>query len=201
MTESDLRTAVATRFLAVNGDHPMTAEDDAYVSEHFLSVEELAASSGVDASQLRRHILANRLPLPGYLRSDGSQMVARDVLELPERAGGVDNLPGWFASHFSEPAEAIEEWDAYLSGHYVCLWSVTPENIRRKGELVGAIEGALSTADPTSAAWLERLHALVDELDQLEPPFAPYDRLRFGGPVSRDRLIDEPRRRYPKTTP
>jgi hypothetical protein len=34
--------------------------------------------------------------------------------------------------------------------------------------------------------------------DAIEPPFAPYDRLRFGGPVSRDRLIDETRGRYPK---
>lgn len=200
MTDANLRAAVATRFVALNGEHPMTAEDDTYVSEHFVSIEELAASSGIDASRLRRRILANRLPLPGYLRSDGAQMVARDLLELAERAGGVDNLPGWFASHFSEPVMAVEEWDAYLSGHYVCLWSVTPENIRRKGELVAAIESELSTAEPTSTDWLDRLHALVDELDELEPPFAPYDRLRFGGPVSRDRLIDEPRRQYPNTT-
>jgi hypothetical protein len=48
-------------------------------------------------------------------------------------------------------------------------------------------------------AWLAELHALVDELDALEPPFAPYDRLRFGGPISRDTLIDDVRARFPRT--
>jgi hypothetical protein len=37
---------------------------------------------------------------------------------------------------------------------------------------------------------LERLQVLVDELDALEPKFTAYDRLRFGGPTSRDTCID-----------
>jgi hypothetical protein len=32
----------------------------------------------------------------------------------------------------------------------------------------------------------------------LEPPFAAYDRLRFGGPVSRDTCIDAIRERFPR---
>src|SRR5438093_571883 len=83
--DRELAAAVAARYHAVNGHHPMTAEDDAYASEWFVPVEELAA-----------------------VTSHG-----------------------------------------------------------------------------------------VDEIRALEPPFAPYDRLRFGGPVSRDRLITAPRRRYP----
>jgi hypothetical protein len=198
MTADELRVAVEARFRAVNGDHPMTDEDDAYVSEQYVPLEELAAATGHDAADVRRLMLANRLPLPSYLRSDGMQMVARDLFELAERAGGIDRLVEWFAAHFADPAKAVSEWDAYLAGHYVCLRSVTPEQMKRKDELVDAIEAALAEPDPESAAWLERLHALVDDLDAIEPPFAPYDRLRFGGPVSRDRLIDAVRRRYPR---
>jgi len=70
-------------------------------------------------------------------------MVARDLLELANRAGGAEPLPEWFGACFADPAAAVAEWDAYLAGHDVCLRSVTPENIVRKGELVAAIECTL----------------------------------------------------------
>jgi Family of unknown function (DUF6058) len=44
---------------------------------------------------------------------------------------------------------------------------------------------------------LERLRTAVDELDALLRPFAPYDRIRFGGPVSRDRYVTALRARFP----
>jgi hypothetical protein len=194
----DLAAAVAARFYAVNGRHEMTAEDDAYVSTWYVRLEELAAAEETDADELRRLMLANRLPLPSYIRSDGTQMVACDLLALLREAGGPDRLRAWFASRWDSPEEAIVEWDDYLSGKYVCLRSVTPENMRRKNELVEAISGELAAPVPASEQWLERLHELVDELEEIEPPFAPYDRLRFGGPVSRDTLIDGVRRRYPR---
>ena len=84
-----------------------------------------------------------------------------------------------------------------MSGLYVCLRNWRPENMRRKDELVELVSTQLERPEPDDREWLERLHALVDELDALEPPFAPYDRLRFGGPVSRDRLVTAPRRDYP----
>ena len=194
--DENLAAAVAERFYAVNGRHAMTPADDAYVSAWYAPLEEIAADAGRDADELRRLMLANRLPLPSYIRSDGTQMVAFDLLELAERAGGTDELPRWFAAQWSSPAEAVHEWDSYLSGQYVCLRSVTPESMRRKNELVDAIALELEQPQPESADWLARVHALVDELDEIEPPFAPYDRLRFGGAVSRDRLIDDVRRRY-----
>ena len=40
--------------------------------------------------------------------------------------------------------------------------------------------------------------AQPDELDELEPPFTAYDRLRFAGPVSRDTLITAVRRDFPQ---
>ena len=190
--------AVAARFYAVNGRHEMPAEDDAYVSTWYVPVEELAAANNLDADEMRRLMLANRLPLPSYIRSDGTQMVARDLLELLREAGGADRLPAWFAAQWDSAEQAVIEWDDYLSGRYVCLRSVRPENMKRKNELVEAISDALAAPAPGSDDWLDRLHELVDELEQLEPPFAPYDRLRFGGPVSRDTLIDDVRRQYPR---
>ena len=194
----DLAAAVAARFYAVNGRHEMTAEDDAYVSAWYVALEELAAAESVDADELRRLMLANRLPLPSYIRSDGTQMVAHDLLELLREAGGADRLRAWFASRWDSPEEAVIEWDDYLSGKYVCLRSVRPENMKRKNQLVEAISSELDRPAPASEKWLEHVHELVDELEELEPPFAPYDRLRFGGPVSRDTLIDGVRRQYPR---
>jgi hypothetical protein len=37
----------------------------------------------------------------------------------------------------------------------------------------------------------------VDALDAIEQPFPHYDRHRFGGPTSRDRLITATRERHP----
>jgi Family of unknown function (DUF6058) len=198
-TRLALEAAVAERFYAVNGHHPMTPTDDAYVSQWYAPLEEIAARAGLDASEVRRLMLANRLPLPSYIRSDGTQMVAADLLDLAETAGGVDALPSWFAGRWASPEKAVVEWDNYLSGQYVCLRAVSPENMQRKDELTEAIEREVADPQPESASWSTRLHRLVDELDEIEPPFAPYDRLRFGGPVSRDRLIDDVRQRYPRT--
>ena len=198
MTDDGLDAAVAARFRAVNGDHPMTAADDAYASHWYAPLERVAADAGLTGGELRRRMLANRLPLPSYIRSDGTQMVGSDLLLLPERAGGFDELPGWFAAQFADPVRAVEEWDAYLSGQYVCLRVVTPENIARKDELAAGIERHLAAPRPDRPAWRAGLHRQVDALDELEPPFARYDRLRFGGPVSRDRLIDAVRAQYPR---
>jgi len=87
------------------------------------------------------------LPLPSYLRSDGVEMVPADLLDLGDRAGGIDRLPLWFQSVWADRAKAAEEWRAYLSGRYVCLRSVRPDTIVRKDELVSAIAEALAGAD------------------------------------------------------
>jgi hypothetical protein len=156
------------------------------------------AAEGVDVDELRRRMLAGQLPLPSYIRRDGTQMVPRDLLALARAAGGLERLRDWFALQWETPADAVREWDEYVSGRYVCLRDVTPAAMRRKNELVDEISTALARPEPASDEWLTELHALVDELDELEPPFAPYDRLRFDGPVSRDRLIADVRARFPQ---
>ena len=199
MEDADLSAAVAARFSAINGRHAMTPDDDAYASRWYIALEALAENAGLRASDLRKEMLANRLPLPSYIRSDGTQMVARDLLELPRRAGGYDELPQWFARQFDSSSDALRQWDGYLSGQYVCLRNVLPETMQRKDELVDAINAAVAEPDPANPGWLESLHRLVDELDALEPPFTDYDRLRFGGPISRDTCIDAVRARFPRS--
>jgi hypothetical protein len=196
MTDT-LAARVAERYLAVNGDHPMRPEDDDYVDKHFVPLEQVASRAGMTADHLRELMLSDRVPLPSYLRSDGAQMVPADLLLVAEQAGGYDAMPDWFFSHWADPAEAQPEWDSYLSGQNVCLRSVTPATMRRKNELVAAIEAALSQPRASGPNWLSELHALVDELDALEMPFTGYDDLRFGSPSSRERCITAVRAAYP----
>ncbi|MGY0465481.1 DUF6058 family natural product biosynthesis protein [Kitasatospora sp. cg17-2] len=194
------RARVARRYLEVNGEHPMTEADDAYVDRHFAALEPLCARHGQDPDEVRGHMLDGRLPLPGYLRSDGTEMVAPDLLELVDEAGGLAKLPDWFRGHWADREEGAEEYESYLSGQNVCLHRLHPVTMRRKAELVRGITEALGRpADGRSDRLpdLSALHALVDELDALEPPFTAYDRLRFGGPVSRDTCIDAVRRDHP----
>ncbi|MEV4329494.1 DUF6058 family natural product biosynthesis protein [Streptomyces sp. NPDC049597] len=189
---------LAERFRRINGDHPMTPADDAYVTVQFAVLEELCATEGCDPGAVRLRMLAGLLPLPGYLRSDGAEMVPRDLFALTERAGGAERLEEWFTAHWEDGETGRREWEAYLSGQYVCLHEVSPATIRRKEHLTAAITAAPSAPDAGSAAWTARLHALIDELDALEPAFTGYDRLRFGGPTSRDVCVDAMRARYPR---
>jgi len=201
MADDDLKRQLADRFREVNGDHPMTRADDAYVSAQFAVLEDLCAAQGRDADEVRRLMLERRLPLPGYLRSDGAEIVPADLFALAGQAGGIGRLETWFTAHWPDPATGKQEWEFYLSGQYVCLRSVTPANIQRKDYLTAAISAAADNPDSGSAQWTTRLHALIDELDALEPAFTAYDRLRFGGPTSRDTCINTMRARFPRHEP
>src|SRR5438270_11792882 len=107
LDDSRLHDAIATRFYAVNGVHRMTSEDDVYATEWYVPLEALAETAGMQASELRRLMLADRLPLPSYIRRAGTQTVARDLLELPRPAGCFEELPGWFAAQFVLSRDAI----------------------------------------------------------------------------------------------
>ncbi|MFB8273727.1 DUF6058 family natural product biosynthesis protein [Streptomyces sp. NPDC055955] len=198
MSDTVLKQQLAERFREVNGDHPMTEADDAYVSAQFVCLEELCAAHGRDGDAVRRLMLGQRLPLPGYLRSDGAEMVPADLFALADVAGGVDQLEAWFTAHWADPLTGKAEWNAYLSGQYVCLHAVTPATIQRKDCLTTRIGASANEPDAGSAQWAEQLHALIDELDALEPAFTAYDRLRFDGPTSRDTCITALRVRFPR---
>ncbi|WP_380282558.1 hypothetical protein [Kitasatospora purpeofusca] len=98
------RQRLARRYLAVNGEHPMTGADDAYVDRYFTPPEALCARHGQDPDEVRGHMLAEHLPLPAHLRSDGTEMVPADLLELVEEADGLAKPPDWFRGHWADPA-------------------------------------------------------------------------------------------------
>jgi hypothetical protein len=60
------------------------------------------------------------------------------------------------------------------------------------------IERLLNAPRPADDDWRVALRAATNALDALEREFSPdYDRRhRFGGPVSRERLVERPRAAY-----
>jgi RimJ/RimL family protein N-acetyltransferase len=187
--------AVRDRYLAVNGEHPMTPEDDAYVRDGFVAA----------TPEAMRLMLADRLPLPSYVLSDGTPMVPATHGDLVEVAGGVDRLHDWFVAFWEDdPATGEAEWGHYLSGQYVCLHEVTPARIKAKTERVAEAEGAVELLrrdrhDPVGRGMLgEAVDGVlaVPGLDSLLRPMTAYDRLRFGGPTVRERWVDGPRAEF-----
>lgn len=190
------RSDVARRFLALNGEHPMTEADDTYVDEYFVPLARLCADRGRELDAVRADMLAERLPLPGYLRSDGTEMVPPDLFDLADRAGGLDDLPAWFQAHWADEKQGASEWADYLSGQYVCLREQAPHTIQRKDAVLALLIDELAAPQPEQQSWRNHVAELVDELDALELPFTAYDRLRFGGPVTRDVYIDDVRVKF-----
>jgi Family of unknown function (DUF6058) len=181
----------------------LTQADVEYIRANFVPLGDLCASRGQSVDRVRALIAADMLPAASYVLEGGTEMVPAEYFDLVEEAGGEGALRGLFARRFLEaggPEDDVgEEWEGYLSGAYgVCLKEVTPENIARKSALVAEIDGLLAAPKPEDATWLAQLRSRVDELDELERPFAPdYDRARWG-PSSRDRCITAARERYPE---
>ncbi|WP_322920736.1 GNAT family N-acetyltransferase [Nocardioides renjunii] len=183
------------RYVAVNGEHLMTAEDDAYVREHFVPATPEAMTD----------MVAGRLPLPSYVLSDGTPMVPEAHGRLADVAGGLDGLHDWFVRFWEDdPATGEQEWASYLSGQYVCLREVTPVRMKQKTERVAEAAAAveLLRRDPHDPVARGMIGEAVDGvlavpgLDSLLLPMTAYDRLRFGGPTSRDTWVDGPRAEF-----
>lgn len=160
-----------------------------YIRAEFVPLAELCAAAGQDVEEVRAAIAARRLPAPPY---PGVEYVPADYFQLPDAAAFRRSFPG---------DNLDEELEGYLDGAYfVCLRKATIENIIRKSELVEEIRALRDDPQPEDPAWRTHLHALVDELDQLERPFSPdFDRARIVDPSpTRDELIDETRRFFPR---
>jgi hypothetical protein len=175
----------------------MTAADVAYVRANYLALEEACAKRAETPEEVRALIAEGRLPRPSYVLPDGTEMVPRDYFAIAD--AGREDFARRFLEAGGSAAELEEEWQGYLSGAYgVCLKEQSPESIVEKDRLVRAIEGLLAEPKPADPSWSDRLRSSVEELDQLERPFAPeYDRARWG-PSSRDRFITAPRERFPE---
>ena len=186
--------------------HPVLQGDDLrYVCAGYLPLEEVAHREGIDAGRLGRWIETGCLPRPAYLLPDGVPMFPADLLALVRSAGGIDALPRHFARRTQLAARMVgfgpntreAHWEDYLSGEYgVCLRQVTPETLVLKEMLVERIGRQLEEPRPDDSRWRSALGFQVLGLDALLRPFAGVDRARFGRPTSRERLVDDPRRRW-----
>ncbi len=190
----------------------LSAADVAYVTGDFVTLAVTCAGRRVTPDGVRRLMEASRLPRATYLLADATELVPPDYFSLADDAGGVDALPGWFARRLghelaargldASPERVATEWDGYLSGEYgACLRRVSPEGIAEKARLMAAIEDAIGAPRPDDAGWRSRLRGDVDRLDEMLRPFAAWDRQRFGGPVSRDRLVTAVRARFAEAWP
>lgn len=174
---------------------PRSAERDiAYVESSFRPMSEAA----------RPHVERRILPQATYVLPDGTEMVPADHAQL---LADVEGDAAAVAEHFRErfvaaggrEADVLAEHEAWLSGEYgACLLRTSPESIVAKCALMAAIEALLARPEPSDLCWCAAVRATVDGLDALERPFAAFDRERFGGPTSRDRLITATRQRFPQ---
>ena len=187
--------AVHDRFVAANGDHPMTADDDAYAREHFVAATPEAMALMLDGL----------LPLPSYVLRDGTPMVPEAHARLAEVAGGVERLHDWFVAFWGDDrASGEQEWVHYLSGQQVSLREVNPVRIRQQAERVAEAAAAVDLLrhdphDPIARGMLgEAVDGVlaVPGLDSLLLPMTAYDRLRFGGPTVRETWVDAPRAEF-----
>lgn len=159
------------------------------------------------AAEARGLVERGVLPEATYVLSDGTPMVPADHAALLDDAGGdPDAVASRFRERFiaagGDPEAAGAEHAAWLSGEYgACLQMTTPEAIVAKGGLMAAIAALLARPAAELPSWRSALRGAVDALDALERPFARYDRERFDGATSRDRLITATRERFPDLWP
>jgi hypothetical protein len=178
--------------------------DVAYVRANFRSLAELCRERGEPLEEVQALVRDRRLPAASYILPDGSEMVPADYFALVDEVGGPERLRQEFERRHRAAGGAAKElevdWQGYIDGVYgICLRSVSPEAIVRKGELVRSIGSLLEHKAPDDSRWRTQLRRQVDELDALEREFSPdHDRHHFDRPPSRDLLIAVARERYPE---
>lgn len=179
------RREVQQRFRAVNGDHPVTEADDAYLDEHYVVVP----------SSLLPDMATGAAPLASYLRSDGTPMMPADLEETIEWAGGPAGLESWFRDWYGEGEEAdlAEDWERFHHGRWACLKTVRPGAMRRLRRYRAQAEKAVTRLrkEPTDHLARGSLGQAVDQLDGLLLPETNYDRLRFAERPLRERWVED----------
>lgn len=188
-----LRQQVVASFVEVNGEHTMTADDDAYVREHFVPV---------GSHEVLQQMLDGALPLPSYVLSDGTPMVPPAHGDLATVAGGTGRLHDWFVAFWpDDPGAGEDAWRDYLAGRWVSLREVTPIRMRQQAARVAEAADAVERLrrDPHDPVGRGMLGEAVDGvmgvigLDALLLPMTGYDRRRFAGPTVREQWVDAPR--------
>ena len=190
---------------------PLTPEDLEYILASYITLG-TACRGRCTLADARKHIEGRRWPAGSYVLDDGTEMVPLDYFALLDEAGSEAKMASSFFERYARVMNAaglaaheatiLAEWEAFLDGVYgVCLRSVTPETIFRKESLVVSAAALIAQPAPADATWRRDLRAQVEELNSLLRPFAPCDRARFGGSVSRDRIVKAAKERFPVVFP
>jgi hypothetical protein len=162
-----------------------TAEDIAYIKEHFVRLNGRPPQG----------------PAASYVLEDGSEFYPRAYFDLETDEGRFkERLRAEMRAQNLTSLDVDETWQTYLEGIYgICLREAAPENIVRKGALLERIDTLVNAPREDDPQWVRELKAAVDALDALELPFSPhYDRSRFGRPPTRDSHIRDVRLRFPQ---
>ena len=185
-----------------------TDPDLAYLRSTFKTLDDVCAGRPERPEDVRRLIGERKLPQPSYVLDDGTELVWPDYFALVDAAGGVEGLRDEYERRYRAAlakhgldfdAGLLERrWESYMEGiSGICLREVNPETGVRKRFLIDEIERLLADPHPGDTGWASELRGRVDELDELEKPFAPdYDRARFV--PTRDTYVNDVHRAYPE---
>jgi predicted DNA-binding transcriptional regulator AlpA len=209
------------------GPPRLPASDEAYVRSRFVRLRDLASRSGISEATLRARQSERLFPRPTYvtdddegwypptliplLRRSARRRLDLRALFLPEFVDALSRLAGKedrlrarivrdVSTRHGTPEEVARAyWEGFLTGEYgACLRAPWVPAMIQKERLMQRIDSLTHRPARGSPRWRQELREAVVALDGLEMPFAESDRVRFGGPVTRDRYITQVRARYPE---
>jgi uncharacterized protein DUF6058 len=203
-----------------------SSRDLEYIRSRFVTLEDIASRCGVSSRLIRDWQRAALFPAATYSTPDGMEWYSPGYCLAVRRALRRNwNLRRLFLTEFraalaslrkrerdlydaiiqeaapgekSAPTAALVYWKDFLSGRYgACLRLPWIPCMIQKERLVGRIGKLVLQPNPTSPAWAGQLRQSVNALDRLELPFSDWDRVRFGGSVTRDIFITRIKERFP----
>ena len=195
-------------------------KDLMYITKNLLTMDEIIERSKVSSSKITEWMERGEFPEPTYVTSNGKRWYPRYIVILIQRSNENGTSPkdefindakkvidksklvyrfGRVEETNDSDDELEKMWTDFRSGLYgACLRVPDPKNILSKGELISKIQKMLEKPDLSNASWCGSLEKCVNELDKVEAEFTSYDRVRFGGQVSRDIFVTDVKKKYPQ---
>lgn len=148
-------------------------------------------------AELVRRATAQKMDQKALFHRDFERALER--LRRTDPTGYRAEPTGPGRTEISPESDTESNWQGFLSGEYgACLRAAWVPCMLRKGKLMWAIEELVAKSELDDPSSRTRLRRSVDSLDRLEMPFAQWDRIRIGKPVSRDTHIRSIRLRFPE---
>ncbi|MHB1440379.1 MAG: DUF6058 family natural product biosynthesis protein [Cuniculiplasma sp.] len=195
-----------------------SVNDIEHIRSTFVDRKTLVEKTGTTDEKLQKWYDNGDFPEPTYSTDDGKEWYPPYLViligkglnnesspreEFLKDAEKVLNKPAYVYRFGnvevtgSHEDDAQKMWKDFKSGLYgACLKKPEPESILEKGELIKTIKELISNSDPTSTEWRSTLREKVNSLDTIEAQFTDYDRIRFGGTVSRDIFITNVKKQF-----